>query len=102
MPTRGAPVFGQKRLKNGHATLHRVGGQQNLWHKEDAVTEIGTNNGHAADQCLGQDLIGFPFAFQQDLHALFDLFLETVVEVVEHLLDKFLVIQFGEDDFVFV
>jgi hypothetical protein len=31
-------------------------------------------------------MVGLPAALQQDVHALFDLFLETVVEVVEHLL----------------
>ena len=93
--------FGQKRLEDGHAALHRVGGQKHLGDKEDTVAEILAHDGHAADQRLGQDVIGSPFAFEQDVHGLLDLFLETVIEIVEHLLDKLFVVQFGEDDVVF-
>ena len=59
------------------------------------------NDGHPTDQGLGQDFVGFPTTFKKDVHALFDLFLETVIEVVEHLLDKFLVVEFRQDDVFF-
>jgi len=41
-------------------------------HEQDAVAEVVTHDGHAADQCFGQDIVGHPFAFQQDVHAFFD------------------------------
>jgi hypothetical protein len=44
--------FGQQRLEDGHAALHRVGGQQHLGHEQDAVAEIVADDGHAADQRL--------------------------------------------------
>ena len=94
--------FGQQRLEDEHAALHRVGGQQHLGYEQDAIAEVGTDDGHAAHKCLGQDVVGFPIAFQQNVHGLFDLFFQTVIKVVEHLLDQFLVVQFRQDDFVFV
>jgi hypothetical protein len=45
--------------------------------------------------------VGLPAALEQDVDAFLDLFLETVIEVVEHLLDEFLVVQFRQDDVVF-
>ncbi len=93
--------FGQKRLEDRHATLHRVRSQKYLWHKQDAVSEVISDDGHTAHKRFGQDIIRFPTALQQDVHGLFDLFLETVIEIVEHLLDQFLVIEIREDDIVF-
>jgi hypothetical protein len=93
--------FGQQRLQDRHAALHRVGGQQHLGHEEDAVAEIVADDGHAAHERLGQDVVGRPAAVQQDVHALFDLFLQTVVEVVEHLGDQIVVVELREDDVVF-
>ena len=48
---------------------------------------------HAADQGLGQHVVGLPAALEQDVHALDDLLLEAVVEVVLHLLDELLVVE---------
>ena len=93
--------FGQQGLEDEHAALHGIGGQQNLGNEQDTVAEVVADDGHATHQRLGQDTVGSPAAFQQNVHRLFDLFLETVIEVVEHLLDEFFVIQFGQDDVVF-
>jgi trimethylamine--corrinoid protein Co-methyltransferase len=40
---------------------------------------------------FGQDVVGRPAALQQDVDAFLDLFLETVIEVVMHLLDEFII-----------
>jgi hypothetical protein len=93
--------FGQERLQDRHAALHRVGGHQHLGDEEDAVAEIVADDGHAAHERLGEDVVGRPAAVQQDVHALFDLFLQTVVEVVEHLGDQIVVVELREDDVVF-
>ena len=39
---------------------------------------------------------------EHDVDAFLDLFLETIVEVIEHLLDEFLVVELRQDDIVFV
>ena len=51
------------------------------------------------DQRVGQDRVGSPAALQQDVDALLDFLLETVVEVVVHLLDEIGVAQLAENDF---
>ena len=93
--------FGQQWLENGHAALHRVGSQQHFGHEEDPVAEILADDGHAANQRLGEDLVRFPLALKKNIHTLFDLFFETVVEVIKHLLDKLFIVQFRKDDVVF-
>ena len=52
--------LGEKRAEDFHPTLHGIGGQQHLGHEQDAVPEIDTDDGHAADQRLGQDIIRCP------------------------------------------
>jgi hypothetical protein len=91
---------GQQRAEDEHAGLHGVGGQQHFRHEQDAVAEIDADDAHAFDQRLGQHLVGRPAAFEQDVHALLDLFLQAVIEVVMHLLHELVVRKFGEDDFV--
>ena len=88
--------------KDGHAGLHRVGSHQNLGNEQDAVAEVDTDNCHALDKRLGQDFIRRPSTFKQDINPFTDLVLETVIEVVMHLLDKFVVVQFGQDDIFFI
>ena len=102
LPTRGAPVSRQQRLEDRHAAFHGVGGQQNLGHEQDTVAEVMADDGHATDQCFGQDVVRGPSAFQQDVHTFFDFFLQAIVKVVEHLFDKFVVVQFGQDDVFFI
>mmetsp|Transcript_5755 Transcript_5755/g.10013 ORF Transcript_5755/g.10013 Transcript_5755/m.10013 type:complete len:234 (+) Transcript_5755:258-959(+) len=94
--------FDQQRLEDRHAALHRVGGHQDLGHEKDTVAEVITNDGHAPHQCLGQDTVGLPLALEQDIHTFLNLFLEAVVEVVEHLRDEVLVVQFRQDNVVFL
>src|SRR3546814_19571629 len=55
---------------------------------------------HALDQRLGQDVIRGPAAPEQDVHRLDDLVLETVVEVVVHLLHELVVVELGKNDVV--
>jgi hypothetical protein len=97
---RGAPVSARSGLRMMHPGLHRIGGQQHFGHEQDAVAEVSADDGHAGDQRLGQHVIGRPAAFDQDVDALFDLFLQTVIEVVVHLQHKLVVGKFGQDDFV--
>ena len=95
--------FRQQWPQNGHATLHGVGGQQDLGHKQDAVPEIDPDNGHAVDQGLAQDVLGGPAPLQQDAGSLFDFLGQAIVEVVVHLGDEIFVGQFSEDNvFVFI
>ena len=100
LPMRGAPVSTSSGFRMNMPALHRVGGQQHFGHEQDAVAEVGADDGHAGDQRLGQHVIGRPAARDQDVDAFFDLFLQTVVKVVVHLQHKFVVGKFGEDDFV--
>ena len=60
---------------------------QHFRHEQDAVAEVDPDDAHALDQRLGQHVIGNPVALEQDVDALFDLFLEAVVEIVVHLVD---------------
>jgi len=39
---------------------------------------------------------------QQDVDAFLDLLFEAVIEVVEHLHDEVLIVEFAEDDIVFL
>ena len=90
---RRCPGLGQQRAQDRHAALHGVGGEQHLGHEQDAVAEIDADDGHAADQRLGQHAVGRPAALEQDVDALLDLGLEAVIEVVLHLLDELVVVQ---------
>jgi len=90
--TRGAG-FGQQWFQDCHPALHRVRGQQHLGYKQDTVAEICPNDGHATHKRFGQDVVGFPLAFKQDVHAFLDLFFQTIVKVIEHLLDKFFIVE---------
>ncbi len=83
--------LGQQRAQDEHARLHGVGRHQHFGHEEDAVPEVLADDAHALDERRGQNLIGRPFASQEDAHALLDLFLEPIVEVIVHLLDEFVV-----------
>ena len=85
--------LGQQGTQDDHAGLHGAGRQEDLRHEEDAVAEVDSHDPHAFDQGLGQNIIRHPAAFEQNIHALFDLFLETVIEVVHYLLDEFLVVE---------
>ncbi len=87
------PGLGEQRAQNRHAALHGIRGEQHFRHEQDAVAKVDADDGHAADQRLGQHVVRGPAALEQDPHALFDLFLEAVVEVVVHLLDQLVVIE---------
>ncbi len=93
--------FGKQRPEDEHAGLHGVGGEQHFRHEQDAVAEIDADDPHALDQRLGQHVVGRPFPAEQDVHALLDLLLHPVIEVVLHLLDEFLVIERVKVEFVF-
>ena len=92
--------FGEQRAQDEHAGLHGVGGQQHFGHEQDAVAEVDADDAHALDQGLGQDLVRRPTALQQDMHALFDLLLEAIVEIVVHLLHEFLVVERAQVEIV--
>ena len=57
---------------------------------------------HAADQRLGQHVVGLPAALEQDVDAFDDLLPEAVVEVVLHLLDELFVVERTEVEIVVV
>mmetsp|Transcript_23492 Transcript_23492/g.41379 ORF Transcript_23492/g.41379 Transcript_23492/m.41379 type:complete len:269 (-) Transcript_23492:92-898(-) len=98
----GCAGFGQQRFQDGHATFHCVGGQQHFGHKQNPVAEVRADDRHSAHKGFGQDIIGLPFALQQNVDPFFDLFLETVVKIVKHLVHKLFVVELCEDDIVFV
>ena len=97
----GRAGLGQQGPEDHHARLHRVGGQQHLGHEQDAVAKVDANDPHALDQGHGENLVGRPVAPQQDVDGLLDLFGESVVEVLVHLLHELLVVQFRQNDFVY-
>ena len=92
MPWAG-PGFGEKRAQDGHAALHRVGGKQDFRHKQDTIAKIDSNDGHAANQRFSQNAVRLPATLQKDVDALFDLFLETVIEIILHLLDQLIIVE---------
>ena len=65
------------------------------------IAEVIPDDLHAADKRFGQDVVRLPPALKQDVRAFLDLFLQTIVEIVVHLQDKLVVIQFTKDDIVF-
>ena len=92
-PSFGAPVSASSGRRIGHARLHGVGGQQHLRNEEDAVAEIDADDPHALDEGLREDLVGRPAAPEQDVGPLDDLFGETVIEILVHLLHEFIVLK---------
>ena len=92
----------QQRPQDGHAGLHRIGGEQHFGHEQDAIAEIDADDAHALDQRLGQDLVGRPAALEQDVDRLLDLFLEAVIEIVMDLLGQLLVVEGFEIEFAFI
>mgnify|MGYP000406837965 CR=1 FL=1 len=93
-------AFHEQRAQDEHAGLHRIGAHENLGHEENAVAEILADDPHAFDQRLCQNFIRRPAALQKDVGAFLDLFLEPVIQIVMHLLDKFIIGKLGEDDFI--
>ena len=99
LPMRARTGFRQQRLQDGHAGFHRVGGPAEL---------RGTNRMPSRksmptmvippDQCISQNVVRLPATFQQNVDAFFDLFSETVIEVVMHLLHQLFIIEFAQDD----
>ena len=87
---RGARL-GEQRPQDHHAGLHRVRGEQDLRHEQDAVTEVDADDAHALDERLIQHPVGRPTARQQDVRALDDLVGQAVVEIVVHLLGQLVV-----------
>ena len=72
LPTGRRAGLGEQRPQDRHAALHGVGGQQHLGHEQDAVAEVDADDRHAADQRLGQHVVGRPAALEQDVHAFLD------------------------------
>ena len=83
--------LGEQRAEDLHAGLHRVGGEQDLRHEQDAVAEVDADDLHARDQRVVEDLGRREAAPEQDVRALDDLVLHAVVQVVVHLLDELVV-----------
>ena len=50
------PGLGEQRAQDLHAGLHRVGGEQDLRHEEDAVAEVDADDPHALDEGVVEDL----------------------------------------------
>ena len=92
----GRAGFSQQRTQDNHTALHGVGCQKHLWNKQDAVTEIDADNTHAFDKRFGQNPVRLPLALQQNIDAFKDLVGKAVIEILVHLLDKFIVVQGGE------
>ena len=90
--------LGEQRAEDLHAGLHRVGGEQDLGHEQDAVAEVDADDLHAGHERVVEDLRGGEAAAEQDVRALDDLLAHPVVEVVVHLLDELVVGQGVEVD----
>ena len=100
LPWRGAPLAMSSGPQHGHAGLHRVGGEQNLRHEQDAVAEVDADDAHALDEAFGQRLVRRPATAEQDVDAFDDLVLQAVVEVLVHLFDERCIVEVRENDFV--
>ena len=83
--------LGEQRPEDLHAGLHRVRGEQDLGHEQDAVAEVDADDPHARDERVVEDLRRAEAAPEQDVRPLDDLGLHAVVEVVVHLLDELVV-----------
>ena len=83
--------LGEERPQDRHAGLHRVGGEEDLGHEQDAVAEVDADDLHAGDERVVEDPRGRPAAPEQDVRALDDLGGHAVVEVVVHLLGELVV-----------
>src|SRR5690606_1757004 len=94
--------LGEQGTQDAHTALHGVGRHQHLRHEQDAVAKVDANDAHAFDQRIGQHLVGRPAPVEQDLSAFDDLLPQSVVQVVVHLLDEFVVIQGSEVDLFLV
>ena len=94
--------FGKQWAQNGHSRLHCVGRHQHLWNKQDAIAEINAYNGHSLHQRLGQNFIRCPATAEQNIDALYNFFLQAIIKVIVHLLHKFVIVQIGEDNFIFI
>ena len=82
----GCAGFSQERAQDGHPRLHRVGRHQHFGNKQDAIAEINPDNGHALNQGFGQDTVGRPAAFKEDIDRFNDFILKTIVKVIICLL----------------
>ena len=94
--------LGQQRPQDGHAGLHRVGGEEDLGHEQDPVAEVDADDPHALDERLVEHAVRAPAAAEQDVRALDDLVGQAVVEVVVHLLDELVVGQAREVELLVV
>ncbi len=103
LPDRLGAGLGEERPKDLHAGLHRVGGEQDLGHEQDAVPEVDADDLHARDEGIVENLGRAEATLEEDVRPLDDLFLHSVVQIVVHLLDELVVGQCREIDlFVFV
>ena len=96
---RGRAGLGEQRAQDRHPALHRVGGEEDLGDEENPVPEVDADDAHAFDERVVEDPLRHPSAFQQDVRAFLDLFLQTVVEIVVHLRDELVVGQRPEIEF---
>ena len=96
------PGLGQERPEDGHAALHRVRGEQDLGHEQDAVTEVDPDDPHPLDERRVEDPLGAPPPAEEDVRPGDDLVGQPVVHVVVHLLDELLVGQAGEVELLLV
>ena len=85
------PGFGQQGPQDSHAAFHSVGRHQHLRHEKDTVPKINADDPHPFHKCVGEHLISRPAPPQQDIGSFFDLFFQPIIEVIVHLLDKFLI-----------
>ena len=99
LPIVAAPVSASSGRRIRHPALHRVGGEEHLGDEENPVPEVDADDAHAFDERVVEDPLRRPSAFQQDVRAFLDLFLQAVVEIVVHLRDELVVGQRPEIEF---
>ena len=83
--------FHEQRPQNEHASLHCVGRHQYFRHEQNSIAEVDAHDAHSFHQSFGEDVIWCPFALDQNMNSIFDLFFETVVKIIVHLRDKIVV-----------
>ena len=90
-PDRLGAGLRQQGPQHCHTGLHGVGRHQHLGDEQDAVPEVDAHDAHPLDQRVVEHVGSGPAPLQEDARSLVDLFVETVVEVIVHLLDELVI-----------
>ena len=93
--------LGKQRAQDLHPALHGIGCEQHFRHEQDAVAEIDTDDPHAFDERIVQDLARSPTTLKEDTGGKHHLRPHAVVEIVVDLLDEFSIVERAQVEFAF-